>query len=141
MKYDPEILLRLFSDVAEKADLTLEHNDIHDLADEINLYNEKSTIQLSGEYLYEAHRKTTIAFRNKNESIEFSPSYINCMIQYLGYLNFKKYLDQINTKIIDKNEVQKSKKKGVESSNNNSIIAKTVNKFEGDLDNTTINNF
>ncbi|WP_046755446.1 hypothetical protein [Kordia jejudonensis] len=139
MAYNPKKLINLFIDTAKKAGLTLEHSDAELLAEEINNYGEKPRVSLTGKFIYEAQRKIKVAIKNEEESIAFSPTYINRLAQFLDLRDFSQY--EIESKEDLNTGNKKNNKQTLRNDNNQTtIIGKNINKIEGDINNGIINN-
>jgi len=137
MPYNPKNLAILFSNVAEKAKLTLEHADADLLAEEINNYDEKSPIRLSGKFLYETQRNVKNAVKNDLLTVNFNPNYINRIAQYLDFRDFSQFRDKVENPTRDNKKEEKEKNS---QNQHTTIIGKNINKIEGDINDSIINN-
>lgn len=104
MAYKPEILLQLFTDISQKAEISLDHANAETLAEEINQYDNQSSVKLNGKYLYETYRKTKVAVENKLPSVDFSPSYMNRLAQFIDFRDFGQYKNSIEGETTRENQ-------------------------------------
>lgn len=136
MQYPPETLLTLFSEAAQKAELTLEHSDAQTLAEEINHYGNKSHITLDGQYLYETYRKTKKAVEQGDKTVPFSASHINRIAQYLDVQSFSQYQKKLEE---GQDQDSSSAANTTSRQGNTTMIGKNNNTIEGDMHGTIDN--